>query len=364
MDLRSATLFIIGLVLLIGGAEALVRGASRLAEALRISPLIIGLTVVAWGTGSPEMAVGVGAAFRGQPDLVIGNVVGSNIANVLLILGLAAIITPLVVSQRLVRLDVPLMIGVSGLALLLCLDGRVTRLDGLLLFTLIVAYTVWSIRESRKVSPEVEAEYVRKFGLHGPANRKRLIAHLLLIGVGLVALVLGSAWLVEGAVAIAETLGLSKLVIGLTIVAIGTSLPELATSAVASFRKERDIAVGNVVGSNIFNILAVLGVTAVVAPAGIRVTSAALSFDIPFMIAVAIACLPIFFSANRINRWEGVLFLGAYVSYIAYLVLKATHHDSLAGFTRIMLLFVVPLTVLTLLVIMARALQQRHIEGD
>ncbi len=354
MNLAPLLWFVAGTVMLIVGAELLVRGASRLAGALGISPLVIGLTVVAFGTSAPEMAVSVDAALTGRGEIALGNVIGSNIFNVLFILGLSALIVPLVVSQRLVRLDVPLMIGASLVLLIVALDGRVSRLDGALLFTGVVAYTVWSLRESRRAGAASREQHEQ-----GHDNKAAWPLQVLAIAAGLVMLVLGARWLVEGAVSFARLLEVSELIIGLTIVAAGTSLPEVATSVVAAVRGQRDIAVGNVVGSNLFNILAVMGMAALVAPAGIGVSTAVLGFDLPVMTAVAVACLPIFFTGRAIARWEGALFLGYYIAYTAYLILGATQHDALPMFSAVMLEFVLPLTVVTLLVLVMRAAPQR-----
>lgn len=332
----------------------MVRGASRLAAAFGISPLVIGLTVVAFGTSSPELAVSVQSAFAGQADIALGNVVGSNIFNVLFILGVSAVIIPLVVAQQLVRLDVPLMIGMSVLIYLLGLDGRIGRLEGALLFAAIIAYTMFLIRQSRKEGKEVQEEYSQEFGDGRARGAAQYLLNLVLVVAGLALLVLGARWLVDSAVSLARLLGLSELIIGLTIIAAGTSMPEVATSIVAAARGERDIAVGNVVGSNIFNLLAVLGLTSLIAPNGVSVPAPALAFDIPVMIAVAVACLPIFFTGFRIARWEGALFLAYYAAYVLYLILDATQHDALPLFSSAMLLFVVPLTALTLLVLVVR----------
>ena len=352
MSAATLVLFLGGLILLLGGAELLVRGAARLAGAFGISPLVIGLTVVAWGTGSPELAVGLKAALAGSPDLTVGNVVGSNIANVLLILGIAAMIVPLTVSQRLVRLDVPLMIAVSVLALLVSLDGRISALEGLLFVGLLLAYTVWTIRESRRTRRAVIEEYAREFGDDaGPQDPAvpTLLGYGVMIAAGLFLLILGSDRLVVGATELARAFGMSELVIGLTIVSIGTSLPELATSAVAGAKGERDIAVGNAIGSNIFNLLAVLGLTAIAAPGGIEVAAEARSLDIPIMIAVAVACMPVFFAGYIIDRWNGALFVFLYAGYLAFLVLQGTRHAALGGFTTVMLMFVLPLVSFTVL---------------
>ncbi len=360
MNSLTLVLFLLGFVFLVGGAELLVRGASRLATVFGISPLVIGLTVVAFGTSAPELAVSVLSASAGQADIAVGNVVGSNIFNVLFILGISAMITPLVVAQQLVRLEVPLMIGTAALLPVLAWDGRLGLFDGLLLAGGVAAYTVWSIRRSRRESAVVKDEYAREFGAEAAAasNKAKPLRQIGLIIVGLALLLLGSNWLVDGAVALARTFGVSELIIGLTIISAGTSMPEVATSVMASLRGERDIAVGNVVGSNIFNILAVLGLTAVTAPNGVAVSSAALAFDIPVMIAVSFACLPIFFTGHRITRWEGGLFFGLYLAYTSYLILGAMHHDRLGQFSTVMLWFVLPLTVTTLAVSAFRAWRQ------
>ena len=345
-------LFVLGLGALILGAELLVRGASRLALSFGISPLVVGLTVVAFGTSSPEMAVSVQSTWSGQVDITLGNVVGSNIFNVLFILGASALIVPLVVHQQLIRQEVPVMIGVSFLVWALAADGGLSRWEGVLLSGLLVGYIFVVIRQSRRESAEVKQEYEEAFDGEAALAPGAWDAHwgvqLLLIVGGLALLVLGSNWLVDAAVTVARHLGVSELVIGLTLVAAGTSLPEVATSILAAVRGERDIAVGNVVGSNIFNLLGVLGVSALVAPADLTVAPAMLGFDIPFMVAVAVACLPIFCTGARIDRWEGALFLGYYLAYTAWLILAATRHDALGPFSTAMTLFVLPLTALSL----------------
>ena len=357
MDAVTLLLFAVGLGLLVLGAEALVRGASRLAAAVGISPLVIGLTVVGYATSSPELAVSLQAALSGQADIALGNVVGSNIFNVLFILGSAALLAPLVVAQQLVRLEVPLMIGASVLLLVLALNGQVGRLDGALLFAGAVAYTIFAIRKSRNESEQVIEEYAHEFGVSKPQGGRQVAVQIGLIIVGVGLLVLGSRWLVGGAVALATAFGLSELVIGLTIIAAGTGLPEAATSIIATVRGERDIAVGNAIGSSIFNILLVLGLTSLVAPGGIQVPLAVLTFDIPVMIGTALACFPIFFTGSTIARWEGALFLGYYLAYVVYLLMAATRHGSLPVFGAAMLFFVIPLTTVTLLVLLARAVR-------
>lgn len=348
MDFVTLVLFVIGLVLLIAGAEMLVRGAARLAAAFGIPPLVIGLTVVAFGTSSPELAVSVQSAWAGQPDLAVGNVLGSNIFNVLLILGLSAVITPLAVSRQLVRLDVPVMIGCSVLLLVLARDLVISRVDGVILAAGLAGYILFQFVQAREDKGGQEGDFEAEFGT-AARGAKAVILNLVLVVAGLGMLVLGSHWLVEGAVMLARAMGVNELVIGLTIVAAGTSLPEVATSVIAALKGERDIAVGNVVGSNIFNILCVLGFSSIAAPAGLPVSPAALGFDMWVVLAVAVACLPIFFTSGyMIRRWEGLLFLGYYIAYTVYLFFDATNHESLPGYRTMMMVFVVPLTALTL----------------
>lgn len=355
MDLITIILFIIGLVLLVVGAELLVRGAAKLASRLGISALVVGLTVVAFGTSSPELAVSIQAGLAGQADIALGNVVGSNIFNVLFILGVAALIVPLTISHQIVRLEIPIMMAVSMLLLVVAFDGKVSVFDGLILFAGVVAYTVFAIKSSPADTPATEEQYENEYGVK-PGQRlsilDKLAVQLALIVGGLTLLVVGSNWLVDGAVAFAQLLGVSELVIGLTIVAAGTSLPEVATSVIAAIRKERDIAVGNVIGSCIFNILGILGLASLVTPGGLSVSPQILAFDIPLMVAVSIACLPLFAFSHQITRANGALFLAAYVSYVAYQILMATSHPSLPVFVQTMQGIILPIAVAALIAIM------------
>ncbi|GAA2083215.1 calcium/sodium antiporter [Aeromicrobium halocynthiae] len=343
MNLLDVVLVLIGLVLLVGGGEALVRGASSIAQRLGMSSLVVGLTVVATATSAPEFAVTTGAVLRGQPELAVGNVVGSNIANILLILGISAIILPLLTSRRLLRIDIPFMVALSVLLLVLALDGSISRWDGLLLLGLFVAHLAYSVTTGRSDPDDPAADEAAT-----PLPLGRAVV-VLVVGVGL--LVLGSRWLVDGASAIASDLGLSDLVIGLTVVAIGTSLPELAASVVAARKGERDLAIGNIVGSNIVNIGLVLGVPALLVGDGIDVPRAAVVLDLPLMIAVAVALVPVAFTGFVIRRWEGAIFVALYVSYLAYLVLWATDHDALDSFTLVVGAFVLPIVALTLVLL-------------
>lgn len=346
--------FLGGLALLLLGAELLVRGASRLALALGIAPIVVGLTVVAIGTSAPELAISFGGAWAGTPDLALGNVLGSNIANVLLILGLVALVAPLVVHRRLVRLDVPLMIGASMLVFAMALDGAIARWEGSVLVASAIAYVVFLLRMARLHPEQVPRDPdLREGGSDdaGAVPRHRTARQLALMVAGLAMLVAGARLLVQAATAVAASLGMSDLVIGLTVVAIGTSLPEIATSIMSALRGQRDLAVGNIVGSNIFNLLLVLGGTALVSADGLPVPASALRFDLPVMTVVALACLPIFFNGHSIRRWEGALFVGYYLAYTAYLLLASSRHAALADFQLVMLSVVVPLTVATLAVV-------------
>ena len=351
--------FIAGLILLILGAELLVRGASRLAAVMGVSPLVIGLTIVAFGTGSPELAVGIESIALGEGNIAIGNIVGSNIFNILFVLGLSAIITPLVVSQSLVRLEIPLMIAVSVLLLLLARDHSLGRADGALLLLCLILYTGFLVYKSRQQNRKTSSVSDARHARHDAAVR-RWLANAGYLAAGLGLLVIGSRWLVPGAVAIAQSIGVSELVIGLTVVAVGTSLPEVVTSVVASIRHEKDIAVGNIVGSNLINLLGVLGIISFYAPGGIEIPAAVISFDLPLMIVVAFACLPVFFTDGMVSRWEGAVLFGYYLVYTLYLILAAGQHDVLPVFSAVLLYFAIPLTMITLCVLAIQAMRSRR----
>lgn len=352
-------LFFAGLILLIAGAELLVRGASEIASFAGLSKLVIGLTVVAYGTSFPELVVCSVASYAGEPDIAVGNVVGSNIFNILCVIGISAAILPLYVSRQIIRLDVPVMVAVSVIMFLFSLDGVITRLEGIFLTILGFIYTWWLVSSGKKESVAQNSEENHVEVQH-EKNWKRLVFNIFLVIAGLVLLAFGSRWLVDGAVYIARALQVSELVIALVIVAAGTSLPELATSVVAALRQERDIAVGNIVGSNIFNIIFVLGASGIIASEPIRVSPAALKFDIPVMLAVSIACIPVFFSGERIARWEGFVFIGYYVFYTVYLILTAREHYAVPLLNEIMLSFIVPLTVLTILITLLHSVRKRE----
>jgi cation:H+ antiporter len=351
----TTLMFIAGLIGLIAGAELLVRGASRLALSLGISPLVVGLTIVAFGTSAPEMAVSIGAVLDGKGDLAIGNVAGSNIFNVLFILGVSALITPLVVNIQLIRQEVPILVGATVLLLVLTLDTRLGWTDGALLFGLLLAYTVFLVVQSRSETEAANQEYAAGFPEKASGWDASLPVQLLLIAGGLGLLVLGSDWLVDASVIFARALGVSDLVIGLTIVAAGTSMPEVATSVMAAIKGERDIAVGNVVGSSTFNILGCLGLAGLVSgQTGLAMPASMLNFDIWVLIAVSLACLPVFMTGREIARWEGAVFLFYYAAYVSYLIMATQQHAALEAFSTAMMGFVIPITVVTLVVVLIR----------
>lgn len=354
-----------GLAILVFGADWLVKGASRLAIEFGISPLVVGLTVVAFGTSAPELAVSVTSAYSGASDIAVANVVGSNICNVLLILGLSALIAPLVVHQQLVRMDVPIMIGMSVLLLVLVADGSINLWDSSLLAALIVAYTVFLITEARREkSPEIVAEYAEGAQEAAGGEKGNLPVNIGLVVVGLVALVFGADLLVGGAIALAKTLGVSEAVIGLTVVAVGTSLPELATSVVAAMKGERDIAIGNVVGSNIFNIGSVLGFSGLASLGTLTVAPAMVAVDIPLMIGIALVCLPFFRSGYTVTRANGAVFLASYVMYVVFLVLKETGNPAVDAYGTVMFEGVLPAIIIGTVVVSVRALREEQRGAD
>jgi cation:H+ antiporter len=354
MDVLDIARVVGGLVLLVAGGELLVRGASSIATRVGISPLVVGLVVVSAATSAPELAVTVGAVLDGEPSLAIGNVIGSNIVNILVVLGLSALVLPLIVQKQLVRVDLPVMVGLTVVFLLVSLDGRISLFDGIILLAGVVAHAGLSVVVSRRESVAAGQTAIPAAPDTPPESTGRppsIVLSIVLVLGGIGLLVLGAGLLVDGAVNIATGLGVSSLVVGLTVVAIGTSLPELATSIIAVRRGERDMAIGNIVGSNIFNIGLVLGLPAIIFGEGIPVPAAAIALDIPLMLAASFALLPIAFTGFVIARWEGGLFVVLYVTYTTYLVLAATDHNALEGFTDVMLWFVLPLLALTLVVV-------------
>lgn len=346
-----------GLVALTFGADLLIKGASALAARFGISAIVVGLTVVAFGTSAPEMAVSVNGALNGQADIAVGNVLGSNLLNILLILGVSAIIIPLSVHRQIISIEVPIMIAAAVFTYFFSLDGRIDRLEGVLAFGLLAVYVLFQIQISVKENKDRADETVADEKAAQINSKSSPVWHdAARILVGLILLVGGSDYFVKGAVEIAKGFGVSELVIGLTIVALGTSLPEVATSIMAALKKQTDIAVGNVVGSNIFNCLGVLGVAGLVSPQPIQVSSQALSFDFPLMIAVSLLCIPLFLRGLKIGRLEGFGFLVGYVAYVSFLVLDQKGSLLVAGKQPLIVQSVFPLVALLLIIYAAREL--------
>lgn len=330
MQLHPALIFLAGLVVIIVGAEMLLRGASRIATLLGIRPIVIGLTVVSVGTSTPELAVGIAAAAEGRGALAVGNIAGTNIFNILFILGLSAAIRPLPLQLLSIRLDVPAMCAAALVLLLMAADGVLSRGEGLWLMAGAIGYTIALVRLSRRETPAMRREFAQEYGpasvkpRPGAALPGSRWAHgawnAVLLLVGMAVTVLGAELLVSGAASIAQAYGVSDAFIGLTIVAIGTSAPELATTLVATLKDDRDVAIGNLIGSSIYNVLVILGLTCVVAPAGIDVSPEILRIDLPLAALVAIVCYPVFKSERRVSRGEGIAFLSAYAVYFGSLL--------------------------------------------
>ena len=306
----------LGLVLLYYGAEALVRGSSSLALRLGLSPLVIGLTVVAFGTSSPELVVSLKAGLAGQGNISVGNVVGSNICNIGLILGICALVTPIATTSQIVRIDIPIMIAVTAFTTFLLWDGTLGLAEGIILFALLLAYVVFSVYLARRQPTDALGA---EFDTEVKASKRGLFIDLLMVAGGLVLLIFGARFLVDGAVVIARAFGWSEALIGLTVIAVGTSLPELATSLVAAVKKEADIAVGNIVGSNIFNLLGILGITAMTTPLA---ASGISLVDYAVMAVFALVLWPMAYHQKCITRLEGAILLAGYAAYVSWLVLS------------------------------------------
>lgn len=330
--------FVLGLVFLIFGAEMLVRYASRLAASAGISKLVIGLTVVAFGTSAPELAVGIEAGITDRTDILLGNVIGSNLTNTLLILGLSALIIPLRVHRNLIRFDLPVMLAATIILILLSLNNILTFLECLLLVICLVIYLIALARYSGKTDfTEKEALEAGSSWLNG-----------CLTVIGLVLLIAGANWLVDSATIFAERAGVSQLVIGLTIVAIGTSLPEIVTSILAAVRGEKDIAVGSIVGSNILNILSVIGISGLFI-SGIPVQESVLNVDLIVLLVISILCVPILSTGQEISRPEGLILFLSYLSYLVYLYLDSVQSSYMELFINGLFFGFAPLVFLYIL---------------
>lgn len=317
--------FLVGLAALVLGAEVMVRGGAQIAARLSISPIVIGLTVVSIGTSLPELAVGVVAAREGSGALAVGNIAGTNVINLLLILGLSALILPLAMAARTLSFELPVMAGAAVLLLLLAVDGHLSRVDGIILVTGAVVYTVTLVQLTRRETRAVVTEYdVAYADMEATGRTRPTVLYVVLMLVGIAVVVLGAGWLVDGAVGMARSFGVSDALIGLTVVAIGTSAPELATTLVSTLRGNRDIAVGNLLGSSIYNILLILGVTSLVAADGLVLPASLVRIDIPIMAAVALACVPIFVTGRRVSRGEGGAMVAAYAAYLTFVLVTQT----------------------------------------
>lgn len=316
--------FLAGLAALIIGAELLVRGGAKLAAQLGIPPILVGLTVVSIGTSMPELAVGIRAAAEGAGSLAVGNIAGTNIVNLLLILGLSALIRPLALQLRTLKLDLPMMTIAALLLWLLASNGILSLFEGTVLVACAVLYTVILVRSARLETPAVQEEFASEYApprRNGAVWRnEHALRHMVFLVGGIAVVVIGADWLVSGSVGIAREFGISEAVIGLTIVAIGTSAPELVTTLVSTVRNERDIAIGNLLGSSVYNILLILGATALAAGRPLELEPQLVRVDIPLMALVALVCIPVFISGRKVSRLEGGVFVVAYVTYIGYLL--------------------------------------------
>src|SRR5262245_32423460 len=311
-----------GLVALVVGAEVLVRAGTGLASWLGIRPMVIGLTVVSLGTSVPELAVGIDAALGSNSGLAVGNIVGTNLVNLLLILGLSALLLPIALDGATLRFDLPAMVAAALLLYVLSVDGLLTRRDGVVLLLGGVAYTAGLVLLSRRGAAQGGEDPA--VTLAGPGDPPRPRRHVVALLVAIVVVVIGAHLLVDGAVSVARTLGVSDAIIGLTIVAIGTSAPELVTTVVATLRGDRDLAVGNLIGWSIYNVGAVLGLTVVVTPHGVPVPDEVVAADLGLLVVATAAAVPVFLSGRRVSRIEGGLFVASYVAYLTWLLLTRT----------------------------------------
>ncbi len=321
-SVNAMLLLLAGFVLLALGAELVVRTATRLAVSLGVTPMMIGLTVVAVGTSMPELVVAIVAGRQGSGGLAVGNISGTNMLNILFILGLTALLRPLPLHLRVLKLDLPVMVVAAGMMAAMAWDGSISRLDGGLLCGAAVIYTAALIRLGRNESQAVKAEFEQMCAGDSPGREceRHRVRDSMLLAAGIGSTILGAQWLVDGAVDVARVLNVSEELIGLTIVAIGTSAPEFATTVVATIRDARDVAIGNLLGSSIYNILAILGIATVVTPGGFAVERQLLLVDIPLMLGVALLCIPVFVTGRQVSRAEGGLFVGTYLAYLTWLL--------------------------------------------
>jgi cation:H+ antiporter len=314
--------FLAGLAYLVAGAEVMVRGGAKVASRFGISPIVIGLTVVSIGTSMPELAVGVVAAVEGNGALAVGNIAGTNVVNLLLVLGLSALLMPLALQMRTLRFELPVMAGAAILLLILAVDGVLSRFDGFVLTVGAFVYTVAVVRTARRESQDTTTEFTQAYPKSAAPERTALHVGMTLAGIALI--VIGAERLVDAAVGMAREFKVSDALIGLTVVAIGTSAPELVTTIVSTLRAERDIAIGNLLGSSIYNILLILGITCLVPAHGLALPAQLVRVDIPIMVAATLICIPIFITGRRVGRFEGGAMVAAYVAFLAFLLATQT----------------------------------------
>jgi cation:H+ antiporter len=318
--------FTVGLVLLVAGGELLVRAGTRVAAYWGVPPVVIGLTIVAVGTSTPELAVGVNAALQGNGAVAVGNIAGTNIVNILLILGLSALLRPLSFRLQTLRFDLPCMVAAALIFWEMGRDGFLTKAEGAVLIGLGLIFTVAIVYFGRHECRAVRAQFAKEFGevpAADPGGRE-FLWHFTVLVAGIALIVVGADWLVDGAVDLARAMGVSDALIGLTIVAVGTSSPELVTAIIGTLKNERDIAIGNLIGSSVYNILIILGMTCLVPREGLPVAPELIRIDIPIMMLVAVLCIPVFISGRRVSRWEGGLFVAGYITYLCYLLVNRT----------------------------------------
>jgi cation:H+ antiporter len=330
MEISASIVLLAGLAALVVGAEMVLRGGSRFAVLMGVRPLVIGLTVVSIGTSIPELAVGITASLEGSGSISVGNIAGTNMVNILFILGLSALFRPLMLHLQVIKIDLPVMVIAAALMAGLAWDGVLSPLDGILLLAVAVVYTVLLLRQQESTAVQKEFEDMCGGGMEKSCGdlrlrkrnaRKARLKNAVLLAAGMGISVIGAVWTVDGAVDIARALKVSEAIIGLTVVAIGTSSPELVTTIIATLRNERDVAVGNLLGSSIYNILVILGLICIATPGSLPVERQLLMLDIPLMAGVALACVPVFWSGKCISRLEGGLGVAAYLIYLLWLVL-------------------------------------------
>ncbi len=350
-------LFIAGLAILIGSADLLVRNATKAASAMGRSLLFVGLTITAFGTSAPELAIGITGVVGNKADIGLGNIVGSNIFNILFVIGLAALIRPIIITSRTIQRDIPIVLLTGILFFVLVLDGGIGVIDAVVLLFVLIGYLVYISRVSSEKNPLSKSGNTTAQDIH--FSGRKMVGVLALIALSIVLLIIASRMMVTSAVSIAAGLGMTDFTIGLTIVAVGTSLPEIATSVTAVRKGEFELAVGNVMGSCLFNIVVVPSTMALLKAGQLSFATEAIHWDLPIMIAVVVVCLPIFFSGHLVSRKEGALFLGYYALYGATLFYRKTTEPNLGEYKTGLLLLVGGMLLITLIIVTVRAITYR-----